>query len=269
MSLCIVYLASPRDFRLYETPRIDILRKSLAITRRCFPTTDIFIFHEDYTDEDKASLPGVKEFIRVDFTPPPISTQRRPGYLMMCRFFCGPLQAMPQLQAYTHYMRLDDDSFFLPPYLTEESVRPLLVHDYVYRSLFVEDEDQTSLLDFTLRFRERQGVFPILLRQRLQTQGIVRGGRYTGLAPYNNFHISSLRLWRHPRVRAFLAELESRQAILRYGWLDANIHAMILWVLDVTVPHHVSDFGYRHNVHISYLGSLFPMISTDDWMALD
>lgn len=271
MRLCIVYLASPRDFTIQDKgvarSRLDVLRRSIELTRRGFPTTDLFVFHEDYTDEDKASLPGVTEFLPVDFTTPdvpyaPTNTSRK-GYLMMCRFFCGVLQSHPRLQSYTHYMRLDDDSFFLAPYLTEETVRPLLGHDYVYRAAFVEFRDQHSLFEFTIRFLLRSGVSPIqltVLKSRLRGKRMLVGEHYTGYAPYNNFHVSSLAMWRHPRVRAYLNAIEASGGIFRYGWLDANIHAMILFVLECVQSHHVAYFGYRHNYHVSKLGSLYPVV---------
>jgi len=277
MRLCIVYLASPRGFTLREGDgtvfsRMDVLRRSIAITTRCFPTTDLFVFHEDYTEEDKQSFPGVTEFLPVDFTTPQVpyasTNTSRKGYLMMCRFFCGVLQTHPRLQGYTHYMRLDDDSFFLTPYLTEETVQPLLAHDYTYRSAFIEARDQQSLFEFTIRFLIRSGVSPIqlsIVKSRLRTRAILNGDRYTGFAPYNNFHVSSLAMWRHPRVRAYLAAIEASGGIFRYGWLDANIHAMILFVLDCVKSQHVASFGYRHNYHVSDLGALYPRV--DDTLA--
>lgn len=272
MRLCIVYLASPRDFTIRNTDgriisRQTVLRRSIEITRRCFPTTDILVFHEDYTAEDKAASPGVTDWIPIDFasrTVPyaPTNTSRK-GYLLMCRFFCGELQSHPRLQSYTHYMRLDDDSYFMEPWLTEESVRPLLVHDYVYRSAFIEFRDQQSLYDFTLRFLARTGVSPIELRMResrLTASGVVTQGRYTGYAPYNNFHIASLRLWRTPLVQRYLYEMDTAGGIFRYGWMDANIHAMILYVLNVTRAHIETSFGYRHNYHVSRLGQMYPQV---------
>lgn len=271
MRLCIVYLASPRDFVIHDRgvahSRLEVLRRSIELTRRGFPTTDLFVFHEDYTDEDKASLPGVTEFLPVDFTTPQVpyasTNTSRKGYLMMCRFFCGVLQSHPRLQSYTHYMRLDDDSFFQPPYLTEETVRPLLGHDYVYRSAFIEFRDQQSLFDFTIRFLRTSGVSPIqmsILKARLRSIRILSGDRYSGLAPYNNFHVSSLAMWRHPRVRAYLNAIEASGGIFRYGWLDANIHAMIVFVLDCVQAQHAAYFGYRHNYHVSGLGALYPLV---------
>lgn len=272
MRLCIVYLASPRAFTIRNTngrivSRLEVLRRSVEITRRCFPTTDILVFHEDYTPEDKAAMPGVTDWISIDFVtrdvPYASTNTSRKGYLLMCRFFCGELQSHPRLQSYTHYMRLDDDSYFMEPFLTEESVRPLLAHDYVYRSAFIEFRDQQSLYEFTMRFLARTGVSPIELRMRearLAAQSVVVNGRYAGYAPYNNFHIASLRLWQTPLVQRYLREMDAMGGIFRYGWLDANIHAMILYVLNVTRAHLETSFGYRHNFHVSPLGEMYPRV---------
>lgn len=260
MDWCIVYLASPKAFGRHE-----MLKASLRIAKRCFPSTDVYIFHEDYTEEDIADLPPVREFVRVDFSGfddiynPAVG---RKGYLMMCRFFSGILQATPQLQSYSHYMRLDDDSFFLEPYITESHVREtMLTRDYVFRSLFHETKSQQGLYDFTLRFLMRNGVNPLRLRQiqaSLVTRKIVTAeGIYTGLAPYNNFHVSRLSLWRHPLVTKYIQEIESVGGILRHGWMDANIHAMIVFVFPYIISIRVVQdlwFGYRHNIHVSPLG---------------
>ena len=263
MSFCIVYLASPRSFRVDPSnePRIDLLEKSVEIAHRIFPTTDILVFHEDYTYEEFNRLPGVKQFIQVSFAglehlrAPGL---RRPyGYLMMCRFFSGVVQSNPILQRYTHYMRLDDDSYFTEPYLTEDKVKSLLTHDYVFRSVFQDTQDQQSLFDFTLRFLSQHGYGQHIpkLRTELQKRYMMNpNGTYTGLAPYNNFHIASVRLWNHPLIQKYIQAIEESAGILKYGWMDANIHGMIIFVvclfLDLDI-HHESSFGYRHNRHVS------------------
>lgn len=274
MSFCIVYLASPRNSRIYEQVgndtsrprRIDLLRDSLKITRSCFPTTDIFVFHEDYTEDDRASLADSHiRFLPIDFsgleehrTP----GQRRPyGYLMMCRFFSGVMQSHPEVAKYSHYMRLDDDSYFLEPFPTQEYVvSNLLKNDYVFRSVFEDSQDQQSLWKFTLEFLRKEGYGSHLetLKNELRKRSVLRGDTYTGLAPYNNFHIASQRLWQNPLTQRFLATLEESKGILRYGWMDANIHAMIAYVLALFMGmkiHHEATFGYRHNQHLSLLGS--------------
>jgi hypothetical protein len=268
MSFCIIYLASPRRFHIYDDPtqasRVVLIRQSLSIASRLFPTTDIYVFHEDYTEEEFATLPGVKEFIQVDFSgfeSYRAKGQRRPyGYLMMCRFFSGVVQRTPQLQNYTHYMRLDDDSFFLEPYLNESNVKDLLKHDYVYRSTFGDAQDQQSLYKSTLEFLKKEGYGHTIptLEKELTKQYFLRNGSYTGLAPYNNFHIASQRLWQNPIVQRYIAHIEAEKGILRYGWMDANIHAMIIYILTLYCGmkiHHVGWFGYRHNRHVSRMDS--------------
>lgn len=275
MSFCIIYLASPRGFHIYDDPlqisRLELIGQSLAITTQKFPTTDIYVFHEDYIEEDFERLPGVKEFIKVDFSgfeQHRTSGQRRPyGYLMMCRFFSGIVQSHPVLQTYTHYMRLDDDSFFLEPFLTEETVVDLLKHDYVYRSTFGDLQDQQTLYESTLTFlrKEGQGNTIPTLEKELTKRHFLKNGKYTGLAPYNNFHIASQRFWQNPIVQRYIAHIESEKGILRYGWMDANVHAMIVYILALYCGmkiHHVSWFGYRHNKHMSLIDS--SAVSYDD-----
>jgi hypothetical protein len=272
MSFCIVYLASPRTSQIKETvgndsshpTRISLLWGSYNIVRKTFPTTDVYIFHEDYTEEEFALFPDVTDFVRVDFSgfeDVYSSSNRRPrGYLMMCRFFSGVMQAHPQLRKYSHYMRLDDDSYFTSPELTESFVKAnLLNHDYVYRSLFYDERDQQSLYQFTMDFVKTVGFGQYVgkLQTFLRSRRFLRDDNtYTGLAPYNNFHIASQRLWQTPLVAQYIQAIESSAGIFKYGWMDANIHAMIVFVLAPLCGlfiHHEASFGYRHNQHVSRL----------------
>lgn len=275
MSLCVVYLASPRSFMTGRGgtghSRYDVLKVSLERTRRALPTVDIIVFHEDYTEEDIRGLPSGIRWVPVDFSGfesiynPALPTSR--GYLMMCRFFSGVMQSHPVLQSYSHYIRMDDDSFFLTPPPSEAHLRTFLPHDYVFRAQFIEAKSQHSLYTFTMTFLATAGVLlPFRRRQieqRLLQQGVLTpSGVYTGLAPYNNYHLSSLRLWRRPLVRRYLQAIESSGGIFRNGWLDANIHAMLVFVfphvLDISVRSDTS-FGYRHNYHVCPIGRMFPV----------
>jgi hypothetical protein len=142
-------------------------------------------------------------------------------------------------------------------------------YDYVYRSIFYEAKPQQTLFDFTISFLRKEtkmnAIDFAVLRARLRTENFLIEDRYNGKAPYNNFHFSSLRLWSHPFVAKYIQAIESIQGCLRYGWLDANIHAMIIWVLTkrisglrITTD---TEFGYRHNVHVSILNSLHVSVS--------
>jgi hypothetical protein len=230
-----------------------------------FPDTDILVFHEDYTAEDIATLPGATKFIQVDFTGQEEfcnRSLRRPyGYLMMCRFFSGIMQCHPDVTRYTHYMRLDDDSYFLEPFLSPDHVnQSFLNHDYVFRSAFRDAQDQQSLWEFTLEFLQKEGWGSHIetLKKELRKKFFLRGDWYTGLAPYNNFHIASRRLWQNPLIQRYIMALEASKGILQKGWMDANIHGMIIYVLTLFIGmkiHHDASFGYRHNVHVSVLHS--------------
>jgi hypothetical protein len=269
MSWCIVYLASPRSHHIYNDPtqfsRLELLQGSVSIARAIFPTTDILVFHEDYTEEDMASLPEVTAFLSVDFTGREELCNRglrRPyGYLMMCRFFSGIMQSHPEVMKYTHYMRLDDDSYFMEPWLTPDRVtQSLLKHDYVFRSTFRDPQDQQSLWEFTLDFLRKEGYETHVetLKAHLRRTYFLVGDWYTGLSPYNNFHIASQRLWQNPLTQRYIRALDESNGILQRGWMDANIHGMVIYVLTLFMGmkiHHEASFGYRHNVHVSVLHS--------------
>ncbi len=266
-SWCIVYLASPKDRPFGPVDgverRVEILKASLEGTKRVFPTTDIFIFHEDFDDSIQQFLPPVKEYIQVDFSGHEdvfVKHAFPKGYILMCRFFSGILQRTPQLQAYTHYMRLDDDSYFHAPWITETQVNAMCSHDYVYRSVFYDLKDHQSLYEETLAFVSENGYAKHIpeLKRWLTDRNVIQRSHYTGIAPYNNFHVSSLRLWSHPLVAAYVDRLEAKNGCLTHGWLDANIHAMIIWVLCPLIGmhvHHEGGFGYRHNKHVSHMNS--------------
>ena len=269
MNWCILYLASPKSHHIYNDPtqasRLQLLQGSVRIARERFPDTDILVFHEDYSEEEFTSLPEVTKFIQIDFSGQEDhcnTSLRRPyGYLMMCRFFSGVVQSHPEVTKYTHYMRLDDDSYFMEPVLTPQKVQTeFLKHDYVYRSIFQDTQDQQSLWEFTVDFLRKEGYGQHIetLKNELRKKYFLRGDTYTGIAPYNNFHVASQRLWQNPLIQRYIRSLDDCHGILQKGWMDANIHAMIIYVLSLFIGmkiHHDGTFGYRHNRHVSRFDS--------------
>lgn len=242
MSLCVVYLASPRA--AFGGQRLAFLQTSIEITRKILPTTDIIVFHEDLKNDDlqsyvklvNISFEGHEKYFKFE------GHHRGYGYFMMCRFFSGILQRHQAIQKYTHYMRLDDDSYFIKP--CDIDLDSLLKYDYVYRTTFQEESfDQTVINKVTEAFLHKRGMkMPTFNKQ---------------LAPYNNFHVSSLALWKHPLVREYIDEIEERHLILTDGCLDANIHAHIIWAILPNTSLKLSlplEFGYRHNLHVSIPG---------------
>ena len=257
-SYCLVYLASSRAATAGGVARIDCLAASLRSARACLPTAPpVLVFHEDYTAEDRGALRAITpcDFEAVDFSigDADFVRHRRPkGYMLMCRFWSGVVQRHPALRGFTHYMRLDDDSYFINPKVTPEEVERMLRSDYSYRQVFRDPSEQhDDLYRFTVDFLRGEGL-------AVPEHQLLSLGRYSGKAVYNNFHVASLRLWRHPLVARYLDAVEVERGCLRRGWMDANVHTMILAML---LPHtdlalnQELRFGYRHNHHLAVLGS--------------
>lgn len=264
MKTCIVYLASPISFReptQLNLTRFDILKASLLALKANFPSMPVVIFHEDYTQREFKELRKIVNDIQfevIDFSGHEdhfVYRKRQKNYLLMCRFFCGFIQNHPTLAQYDYYIRLDDDSFFIPPKLT--NIEDFYKNDYTYRSVFTESHDQSSLFHFTKSFLEKRKL-PIDWEQ-LEKIGFLNYKTYTGLAPYNNFHCSKISMWQNPLVQEYLSIMENQHGILRRMWLDANIHAMIIFMLAPVCGlkiNYSTTFGYRHNRHYSILGSI-------------
>ncbi len=253
LNLIVVYLASPRDSGWLDWKRIDCLEASLKLLKLHAPQWPVIVFHEDYTDEDQKRLEKVYDpisFEKIDISGhEQHHVNRRPdnrvgtyGYCMMCRFFAGQLQAHPALSQYTHYMRLDDDSYIMSP-LKQESIDQMCAADYTYRSLYQEPHQDTW--NFTLKFMEREG---------LKKPSIP----FSRNSPYNNFHVSSLAMWNHPVVKKFLAEIEDGHYHVKDGWTDTAVHSAIIWLLGSALGfkfHVEKGFEYRHNIHCVHDGS--------------
>ena len=253
MNLVVVYLASPRSWGWLKWSRIDCLEASLKLLRRNAGSFPVIIFHEDYELDDMkrlwTSYPNIK-FVQVDFSTH--QDRYKPGYRearigtygygMMCRFFSGVMQAHPALNGFTHYMRLDDDSYILSP-MTEAVMARIADNDYTYRCTFEDPQGHRELWDHTLQFlRDHQ--IPISPK-----------ANYCPTAPYTNYHTSSLRLWQHPAVKAYVESIEACDGCITKGWDDALIQGTICRLLCPATGHrvHVEDgFCYRHNQHCSH-----------------
>ena len=55
--------------------------------------------------------------------------------------------------------------------------------------------------------------------------------------------------------------IEKADGVIKSHWQDTNIHSMIMGLFNATVLEK-TDFGYKHNVHTSLLGSLRIRIKT-------
>jgi hypothetical protein len=254
MSLVIVYLASPRAAGWLEWHRLECLFASLVLLKHMRPLP-VIVFHEDYTEDDKRMLAtAVKDitFEQVDFTGHESAyVDRRPGervgtygYVMMCRFFSGIMQRHPLLSPYSHYMRLDDDSYIIGR-VEDEAVDRLMSYDYSYSSTF--SDPYRDLWDFSLEFMAREGLTPAC--------------EYQDGVPYTNFHVSSLKLWRHPVIEKYVDALEAEQGCVKHRWDDAQTHAIIALAMAPALGLTVNlekKFPYRHNQQCCHKGPHTP-----------
>ncbi len=252
-NVAVVYLASPRASGWMEWTRLDCLAASLTLLRRHAPSWSVIIFHEDYTNEDMRRLAGAAggniSFEKIDISgQEQYHVNHRPdnrvgtyGYCMMCRFFAGQVQAHPALAPYTHYVRLDDDSYIMSP-LSQASIDKMTSADYAYRCLYQEPYEATW--NFVYNFMKKEGL-PIPNRS------------FSRNSPYNNFHMSSLAMWSHPTVKKLVALIEDGHYHVKDGWTDTAVHSAIIWLLGPTLGfkiHEEKGFDYRHNVHCSHDG---------------
>jgi hypothetical protein len=251
----IVYLADKRDrFDPVGWYRFDLLCASLKTVKLFLPPLPIVIFHEDFKDADRelihAIIPNVM-FEQVDFSgQEEFHVNTRPdgrvgvyGYCMMCRFFSGVMQSHNLVTSHSHYMRLDDDCYFVAPVSLDALSRSLWA-DYTYNFKFLEH--RKDLYDFTVDFMKKEG---------LSRKSVPKYTKHH--SPYTNFHISSLSLWRNPIVKKYVDLIEEVHGCLSKGWTDSSIQYMIAHLLGppLRLRVHFDRFlGHRHNLHCCHLG---------------
>ena len=140
MNSCIVYLSSPQQSKLSTGKyRFDMLRESIKNTSSIFKNEDYIIFHEDLDISHQSIILDINDkckFEKLDFKREDLEFKQfgRPkGYMLMCRFFSGELQNFLIEKGYESYIRFDDDSFLLKPYIKPDNVKKELHNnDYIF-----------------------------------------------------------------------------------------------------------------------------------------
>ena len=231
----------------------------------------VIIFHEDFTEEVKRDFLNIYEnitFCKIDFQNNDLPYDKNvskcsKGYMMMCRFFSGEMQSMDILNNYDSYIRMDDDSFLIDPIIDQERFLSEANNSfYVYRTVFIDNVEDINnpngLYNFTYNFCKSCKLDIDGLVPKLKQLGFINNGKYTGLCPYNNFHFSKLDLWKNSIIKNYTERIVNMNGTLLYNWMDANVHAMIIFVLCplLYIPVKViTDFGYRHNKHFAILNT--------------
>ncbi len=269
---CLIWLINKIDNICKATgEKRLIMAKNSVKNVTSYLKLPVIIFHEDFTEEVKSDFLNIYEnitFCKIDFqnNDLPYDKSRSKcgkGYMMMCRFFSGVMQSMDILKDYDSYIRMDDDSFLIEPFINQERfLSEANKSYYTYRTIFydnIEDiNNPIGLYNFTYNFCKSYKLDIDGLLPKLKELGFLRNGKYTGLCPYNNFHFSKLDLWKNSIIKNYTERIINMNGTLLYNWMDANVHAMIIFVLCplLYIPtQEITDFGYRHNKHFSILNS--------------
>lgn len=274
---CLIWLVNKIDkiCKPTQEKRILMTKESVKnVTKHI--KLPVILFHEDMTEEIK------KEFINIysnitfekldSFTNNNLPYDKNickcsKGYMMMCRFFSGILQNSEALKNYDSYIRFDDDSFLIEPYININNfLEECEKYSYVFRSIFFDNGESINKSNGLFKF-----TYLFCKENNLQIENIISGLEnnnflqfktepiYTGLCPYNNFHYSKLSLWKHPIIKKYIDNIIEINGSLLYNWMDANIHAMIIFILCPLLKINVNaitNFGYRHNKTFSKINSV-------------
>ena len=269
---CIIWLINKIDKICKATGENRLIMAQNSVKNvTSYMKLPVIIFHEDFTEEVKRDFLNIYEnitFCSVDFQNNNLPYDKNvskcsKGYMMMCRFFSGEMQSMDILKDYDSYIRMDDDSFLIEQFINQEKfLSEANKCYYTYRTIFydnVEDiNNPIGLYNFTYNFCKSYKLDIDGLLPKLKELGFLNNGKYTGLCPYNNFHFSKLDLWKNSIIKNYTDRIKNMNGTLLYNWMDANIHAMIIYILCplLYIPtQEIKDFGYRHNKHFSILNS--------------
>lgn len=254
----MVVLAPPKTAWAFKCPRFELLRHALQsfdkkVNQGLKTKYPALILHENYTEEDKASLREVVseatqlQFRSVDLGPPVGITQeqlaewipKKPGtktvgYRRMCREWSGPFQNFKELDAYEYYMRMDDDSLWAGQLPFDPFVRMKERNlTYAYRVGFHDPSSRKSVWQCTKTFFKNRKM-PLDVLKHYGWLGNMKGiadEEYNGMAPYNNFHVSRVDFWRSKEWTQYFQSIDKESGgFMRYIMGDANVHAMAIGI---------------------------------------
>lgn len=262
----VVILAPQRNKKDFGSDRFCLLKNAVASTAKnfirlhCNYTIHVLVsldheldqFDGPYTAQDRAQIQLAakrhgaavvfkdinmysREALEPNTTRAQIAKWNRPGgfegsvigrplgYRSMCRLWSGRLQRMNFLKPYTYYMRIDDDSLFtaeLPFDPFEEMKRQGL--EYAWKR---DDKDHWGI-DKLWRIA-RPLLDSTVIKKNQLSQLWAAGGKYQGGQPYNNFHVSSLRLWQRSETKMLWRQANKQHLFFKYRVGDANYHAIV------------------------------------------
>jgi hypothetical protein len=164
------------------------------------------------------------------------------GYRSMCRLWSERLQNLEFLNSFQYYMRLDDDSFFTGDFRTDpfqDMKRQGL--QYAYRQRMTDTWGIKKMWQLALPYMNTTSLM------NMRAMGFLDRPGYTGSQPYNNFHVASVKMFRHPLWRKYMGDVEREHGFFKYRFGDANVHAIAMGML--LQPKEVAVWGNIRYVH--------------------
>jgi hypothetical protein len=164
------------------------------------------------------------------------------GYQSMCRLWSGRLQSMSFLDDVTYYLRMDDDSLLTADFSFDPFQRMKEQNlTYVYQrqaSDFWGIDELWKVSKPHLNLQQEN--LPFLL-------GSGDDRQYTGMQPYNNFHISRVSFWRSKQWTLLWEDMNRHHLFFKYRVGDANVHAIALMLMRPGAHSEWPETPYAHN----------------------
>ena len=210
----------------------------------------VVIFYEEMDLASKLTVRNISQtdvlFQKVQFNIPPflngvqdnIKCTSSIGYRHMCRFHVKGVYEQGILQGFDYHWRLDDDSL-LTRRVHYDVFKHMQSHDYLYGYIWIHVDSHLctkGLWEATEQY---------ILDRNIQTQYFSNWA--SPKIFYNNFEVSSSKLWRSDTFRDFIEYIDRLGGIYYHRWGDAPIKGL---AVSMFVPenrtHHFKDIGYRH-----------------------
>lgn len=164
------------------------------------------------------------------------------GYQSMCRLWSGRLQSMSFLDGVAYYLRMDDDSLLTADF-SFDPFQQMKERDltYVYRRKEADFWGIAELWKVSKSHVDlNQDDIPFLIGNGVDQE-------YTGMQPYNNFHISRVSFWRSEQWTKLWEDMNQHNLFFKYRVGDANVHAIAIMLMRPGTFAEWPETPYVHN----------------------
>ncbi len=161
------------------------------------------------------------------------------GYRHMCRFNSKLLYQHPIIKGLEYLWRLDDESLITRP-VSYDVFSFMKSNNLMYGYIWIHRDSRDCVIDLwesTAKYIKKNNI-PANSLQHWPSPMLY----------YNNFEISSLKLWMSQEYQAFIEYIDKLGGIYYHRWGDAPIKGIAVSLF--VAPHQVhkfSDIGYKHN----------------------